>query len=278
MNISSSLNTSPASKDNIVKTEKSNNIKKSRNLSLGGTINKNKILDQLIKQKQNLTDSKNALVDRALKSGESISSIKDKLENIDSQIKKIDAQISKIQMEDQRKLLDTDKKSNETKKAREKSKTHSSNNTKTDVVCDQMDSLLNLSGNLAKIQVLSSEKKSMMGETKVLESEIKLDISRGLNPIAKKEQVAKLTDQMINVAENIGNNLNTINNGLKDIREKSTFNEAIDKNQQNKNNVNIKGEDKLSPQQQQIVKNIQYYNDNMPDNAIKDGQNVDATA
>ncbi|MCB2358117.1 hypothetical protein [Clostridium estertheticum] len=277
MNISSSLNTSPASKDNIVKTEKSNNIKKNRNSSLGRT-NKNKILDQLMKQKQNLTDSKNDLVDRALKSGESISLIKDKLENIDSQIKKIDAQISKIQMEDQRKLIDTDEKSKETKNKKEKSKTHSYNNTKTDVVCDQMDSLLNLSGNLAKIQVLSSEKKSMTGETKVLESEIKLDISRGLNPIAKKEQVAKLTDQMVNVAENIGNNLNTINNGLKDIREKPTFNKAIDKNQQNKNNVNIKVEDKLSPQQQQIVKNIQYYNDNMPENATQDGQNVDTTA
>ncbi|MCB2308125.1 hypothetical protein LGL08_08070 [Clostridium estertheticum] len=277
MNISSSLNTSPASKDNIVKTEKSNNIKKNRNSSLGGT-NKNKILDQLMKQKQNLTDSKNDLVDRALKSGESISSIKDKLENIDSQIKKIDAQISKIQMEDQRKLLDNDEKNKETKKTKEKSKTHSSNNTKTDVVCDQMDSLLNLSGNLAKIQVLSSEKKSMTGETKVLESEIKLDIGRGLNPIAKKKQVAKLADQMDNIAENIGNNLNTINNGLKDIREKSTFNEVIDKNQQNKNNVNIKGEDRLSPQQQQIVKNVQYYNDNMPENATQDGQNVDATA
>ncbi|MBX4264944.1 hypothetical protein [Clostridium estertheticum] len=277
MNISSSLNTSPASKDNIVKTEKSNNIKKNRNSSLLGT-NKNKILDQLMKQKQNLTDSKNDLVDRALKSGESISSIKDKLENIDSQIKKIDAQISKIQMGDQRKLLDTDEKSKETKKTKVKSKTHSSNNIKTDVVCDQMDSLLNLSGNLAKIQVLSSEKKSMTGETKVLESEIKLDIGRGIDPIAKKKQVVKLADQMDNIAENIGNNLNTINNGLKDIRVKPTFNEAIDKNQQNKNNVNIKSEDKLSPQQQQIVKNIQYYNDNMPENAPQDGQNVDATA
>ncbi|MBU3201213.1 hypothetical protein LL037_07100 [Clostridium estertheticum] len=277
MNISSSLNTSPASKDNIAKTEKSNNIKKNRNSSLGG-INKNKILDQLMKQKQNLIDSKNDLVDRSLKSGESISSIKDKLENIDSQIKKIDAQISKIQMEDQRKLLDTDEKNKETKKTKEKSKTHSSNNTKTDVVCDQMGSLLNLSGNLAKIQVLSSEKKSMTGETKVLESEIKLDIGRGLNPIAKKKQVAKLADQMDNISKNIGNNLNTINNGLKDIRVKPTFNEAIDKNQQNKSTVNTKGEDKLSPQQQQIVKNIQYYNDNMPENASKDGQNVDATA
>lgn len=277
MNISSSLNTSPASKDNIVKTEKSNNIKKNRNSSLVGT-NKNKILDQLMKQKQNLTDSKNDLVDRALKSGESISSIKDKLENIDSQIKKIDAQISKIQMEDQRKLLDTDEKSKETKKTKVKSKTHSSNNIKTDVVCDQMDSLLNLSGNLAKIQVLSSEKKSMTGETKVLESEIKLDIGRGIDPIAKKKQVVKLADQMDNIAENIGNNLNTINNGLKDIRVKPTFNEAIDKNQQNKSTVNTKGEDKLSPQQQQIVKNIQYYNDNMPENASKDGKNVDATA
>ncbi|MBU3155702.1 hypothetical protein [Clostridium estertheticum] len=277
MNISSSLNTSPASKDNIAKTEKSNNIKKNRNSSLGG-INKNKILDQLMKQKQNLIDSKNDLVDRSLKSDESISSIKDKLENIDSQIKKIDAQISKIQMEDQRKLLDTDEKNKETKKTKEKSKTHSSNNTKTDVVCDQMGSLLNLSGNLAKIQVLSSEKKSMTGETKVLESEIKLDIGRGLNPIAKKKQVAKLADQMDNISKNIGNNLNTINNGLKDIRVKPTFNEAIDKNQQNKSTVNTKGEDKLSPQQQQIVKNIQYYNDNMPENASKDGQNVDATA
>ncbi|MBU3100061.1 MULTISPECIES: hypothetical protein [Clostridium] len=277
MNISNSLTTSPASKDNIAKTEKSNNIKKNRNSSLGGT-NKNKILDQLMKQKQNLTDSKNDLVDRALKSGESISSIKDKLENIDSQIKKIDAQISKIQMEDQRKLLDTDEKSKETKKKKEKSKTNSSNNIKTDVVCDQMDSLLNLSGNLAKIHVLSSEKKSMTGETNVLESEIKLDIGRGLNPIAKKKQVAKLADQMVNIAENIGNNLSTINNGLKDIREKTTSNEVIDKNKQNKSTVNIKGEDKLSPQQQQIVKNIQYYNDNMPENATHDGQNVDATA
>ncbi len=135
-----------------------------------------------------------------------------------------------------------------------------------------------LSGNLAKVHVLSSEKKSMEGETRVLKSEIKLDRSRGVNPIRKEERVVEIQDQIEKITKNMGDNLNTINNGVKNVREGSTSSEAIDKNQQSIKNINKENEDNLSPEQIQVSQNIQVYNDNLPENAKQDGEKVNATA
>ena len=52
---------------------------KNTKVNVGGSdsVKKNSLLEELMKQKQGLIDSKNTLVDKTLKSGESQSSIKD---------------------------------------------------------------------------------------------------------------------------------------------------------------------------------------------------------
>ncbi len=267
MKISSSLSINCTSNVNAGKAENSNEVKKKKTSLLGENVKRNSALEELLKQKQNLIDSKNALVDETLKSGKDPSSIKDRVHSIEIQIKEIDAQISKVQVEEQNKALGTDEKSKKTEKSKEKSKNNSSNSTEAVNAGDQMDSLLMLSGNLAKVHVLSSEKKSMDGETRVLKSEIKLDRSRGVNPIRKEERVVEIQNQIEKITKNMGDNLSTINNGVKTVREGSTYSEAIDKNQDN-----------LSPEQIQVSQNIQVYNDNLPENAKQDGEKVNATA
>lgn len=261
MKISTSLYTNSVSKNNSVKSENPANVNKNKKSLLGGNIKRNSILDQLIKQKQSLIDSKNVLVDNTLKNGESLSSINDKLKDIDRQIKNIDNQISKIKIEEQRKALGTDDNSKKIKEAKEKKKV--SNDTEVEDGEKQMNSLLDLSSNLANVKILSSEKKSMEGKRGVLKGEIKLDIARGLNPVVKQEQVSEINERMQNVFSKIGESLNTINSGIKNINEKSN---------------NTKIEDKVSSEQQEIIRKIQCYNDNLPDNEKIDGKKMDVTA
>ncbi len=122
MKISSSLNINCTSNVNAGKTENSNDVKKKKTSLSGENVKKNSALEELLKQKQNLVDSKNALVDETLKSGKDPSSIKDRVHSIEIQIKEIDAQISKVQVEEQNKALGTDEKSKKTEKSKEKSK------------------------------------------------------------------------------------------------------------------------------------------------------------
>jgi len=251
---------------NLDYTSKKNDVKENKKSSLGGNVRKNSVLDQLIKQKQDLIDSKKDLMDRTLKSGEDQSSIKDTLKGIDDQIKEIDSQISKVHAEEQHKALGSDKKKNETKR----SKVDSSNGMEAENEGLQMDSMLKLSGNLEKTQTLAHQNKSMEGETGVIKCEIKQDELRGLNPIKKIERVAQLEDQMQNIAGKIGDNLNTINNEIKNVSERSTSSGVVDKNKQT--------EDKSSQELQQIAQNIQCYHNNLPENEKQGGEKVNATA
>lgn len=245
-----SLHINYGSKDASGKAVNSNTLNKNGK--------KNDLLNALLKQKQNLLDSKNSLVDRTLKNGDSPSSIKDALKAIDDQIKEIDNQISRVKTEDQRKNVEKDAKSKQTKESKHSSSTNSSNTTNLEDSSIKMDNLLSMSSNLHNIKVFTAEKKSMVAQTAILNSQIKTDIGRGLNPIKKEKLISDMSERMYDLSSEIGNNLKVIGN------------EVHDNNSENKNI--------LSPSEQKAEQDVQHYIDNLPENATQDASQVNVKA
>ncbi|WP_432663145.1 hypothetical protein R9X47_21480 [Wukongibacter baidiensis] len=212
------------------RTAKATNVfGNNRGIYFGKKVKKNSIIENLMKQKEKLIDSRSSFLEKALESGKGISAIKEKLDGIDDQIKEIEKQISKIQLEEQRKSLNTEKKNKKNGKSNGTSDETSSKDMKSD---ESMNRLLSLSGNLSRIQTLSSQNTSMAGETRVLESEIKIDKGRGIDPVDKKERVAELKDNIENISEKIGEELQDINTKAKSNMESSSLNKVLDKRQE----------------------------------------------
>ncbi|MTK11537.1 MAG: hypothetical protein F8N39_05450 [Clostridiaceae bacterium] len=271
--------------DNNEKIEKHAGMnKKNMDKSLGGSLRKNNILESLMKQKENLMDSKSAIMEKALKDGDNPLSIKEKLKDIDKQIEEIDKQMNKVQLEEQRKALqieDKDKdKSNKDKESNKISNEASTEDVKTGISKDEMNSMLSLSGSLSQAKVLSSQRTSMSGEARVLKCEIKIDEERGINPINKKKHVAQLEENIENISEKISDNLKEVNNKNTDSIQGNTSKNDASKNKQNKNLDNksdLENEDKLVIEQQ-VAQNIKHYRDNLADNAENNSEKINLMA
>ena len=265
--------------DNNEKIEKHAGMnKKNMDKSLGGSLRKNNVLESLMKQKENLMDSKSAIMEKALKDGDNPSSIKEKLKDIDKQIEEIDKQMNKVQLEEQRKALQIEDKDKD--KTNKISNEASTEDVKKGISKDEMNSMLSLSGSLSQAKVLSSQRTSMSGEARVLKCEIKIDEERGINPINKKKHVAQLEENIENISEKISDNLKEVNNKNKDSIQGNISKNDASKNKQNKdldNKSNLENEDKLVIEQQ-VAQNIKHYRDNLADNAENNSEKINAMA
>ncbi|MDQ0175286.1 hypothetical protein [Bacillus chungangensis] len=211
--------------------------------SLGGKAKKNSMLDSLIQQKENLLESKNALIEKNLENGGNLLSIKEKLESIDKQIQEVNEQISKIHFEEQQKALNMEGKSKKTENTNQTADNDSSHWVQTDDSINKMNGVVYLSSQLSQVKALSSQKTSLSGEVRILNYEIKLDESRRVNPAAKRQKVAKIEDNIKKMDEIIGDSLKNVNTKIKD----STLTNKVDKNEESKiknSNKNIEDTDK----------------------------------
>lgn len=237
--------------------DKNNTARNNLGIALGGKKNKNSILENLMKQKEKLTESKTNLIEKSLEKGNDPISIKEKLEVIDKQIEEIDKRINNIKLEEQRKALGTEDKS----KKREDSKQKANSDFNKDEQKDSsMDGILDISVNFSKAKTLSSQKNTMISDSNILETEIKLDRGRSItpfDPVRKKEQLSKMKDKIEDISEKFGEY-------LKDANTKSS------KNAESKNtstSAKSENKDKLLIKQQQAEKNIKHYIDNQEYNA-----------
>lgn len=73
----------------------------------------NRVLEQIMKRKENLIERRSTYLSNALESGTSAEVIKAELEDIDTQIQEVEGQMRAIQMEQQHKALEADKESEE---------------------------------------------------------------------------------------------------------------------------------------------------------------------
>lgn len=194
------------------------------------------LVGSLMKQKQKIIESKNELVGRTLEKGGNIDSIKSQLESFEEQLKNIDEQITQT-------MTEQIKQQNEEQKKMEYQKPK----TEEEVQTEHFNSIINLSSSLAKAQVVSSVKTKSDGEARILESEIKLDESRGGASTAKKERLADLKKQSTKLTTQINENLIKVSEEIKDSNDNRLVeSERAETTKDNKLNAEIKHSKELN--------------------------------
>lgn len=266
----------------ILKSKNDNTLEKNNgNLS----IRKKDPLQLLMEQKQNIFDSKQKYLENALAKNESADSIKNKMEEYDKQISEIDKQINELKLEELKKLMGTEDqvKDKKTSKSDDNSNGNTTQvNSETENCNHMMNHLVSMSNNISEAKNLSRMKNSASGEKNVLESEIKIDESRGLNPVKKRERAAKLEDNIKNIEEKIGekfddsngsNNTITTNENKKLNSKNAPTNTGENKtNEENSSDKNsLKSIDDLN-----LIETIKLYKENDKDNTEINGAKVNS--
>ncbi|MFD3156322.1 hypothetical protein ACFIJ5_05600 [Haloimpatiens sp. FM7330] len=277
-----SANLSYSSNANSPKNDLNNTGKirrcKTMKKTSGRKLKPNNILKNLMKQKENLMNHKDNLMKRCLEKGEDPKTIKEKLENIDKQIEEIDKQLNKLQLKEQRKTISGDNKNKKSKNSKQKLDKNHPNGIKTN---PSMNNILSLSNNLKKAEALLSEKKLISVNAKVLDFEIKIDLKRGINPVAKKKSLAKMKDSIKKITEKLGNHLKDVNTKIINNTQNNSSNDIVGKNEQSSNTA-ISGKpkdvDRMFIRQQQAAQNIKNYKDNLKDTVKDNGKEINIIA
>ena len=190
--------------------------------SMFGQFKKSNIIEGFMKQKENLLESKNKLIEKTLESGGSVSSIKDQLDDLDDQIRTMDEQISQQLLEERQKSLGLDEEDKTNKKP-----SNDELKTEQELQGEVLNNLVNLSGNIEQTKKLASLKNKMQGEANVMKQEIALDGARGLTTTAKRERLFNLTSKIDQLDKRVGDVLGTINEEVANSTEnKGTIDDA----------------------------------------------------
>ncbi|WP_143100975.1 hypothetical protein [Paenibacillus sp. 1_12] len=188
------------------------------------TFKKNAMIEALIKQKENLLENKNKLVEKTLKDGGQLDTIKDQIKEIDQQLRSLDQQISQQQIDDQQKALGLDEESKKHAKA-----VAAETKTDTEEQADQLHNIASLAGNLDQIQKLSAQKNYMQSETRILKNEIKADEARSLSNLpatGKREKVSNLNKGIADIEKRISEMTQSTTEKLKEVSKPSDDNTA----------------------------------------------------
>lgn len=148
--------------------------------------NQSSIIEGLMKQRESLMEMKEKFAERTLDEGKDISSIQEQLKEFEKQIAELDAQIAKQQTEERNKILGNDKKEN----AKSSPKSEEEELLTKAVTLDEVKSLDRVSNNLER-------------KKNTLESEMKLDASRGINIERKQDTLIKIEDRIQTIREQI---------------------------------------------------------------------------
>lgn len=128
--------------------------------------------------------------------------IETEIKNIQTQIAEIDRQIAEAQREKISKLnSDTDNDENT------ESKNESGN---------FAENIISVSGNLKSVKFQYSIKKNMENQSKVLDTEIKLDKQRGVNTKKKEKELSNIKEGISRIEDNISSKLKNINKKVSD--------------------------------------------------------------
>lgn len=111
-------------------------------------------------------------------------------------------------------------------KIKEQLKTENSNGSNQDEMAD----LFRVTNALIQVKQQKAASVKMKGNARVLESEIKLDESRGLDVLEKRKQLSEMKDRIENVDKKIGETMKNINSEIKkeikkDVKEDKVENE-----------------------------------------------------
>lgn len=191
---------------------------KSRNLQVNnGRPKVNDIIESLMKQKENLQESKKNLIDRTLENGGQLNLIKDQLSDLDEQIRTIDEQISQQLLDERKKALGLDDENPKNEKA-------DANKPKTEqeAEAEKLQNVVSLVGNMDQVKTMSSLKRNLQGQARILQMEISLDELRSSSPSTmKREQLDKLKKGISEPERRIGETTSGIMDKLKEDSKES---------------------------------------------------------
>lgn len=165
------------------------------------------VIDSLLKQKQNIIDSKNSLIERTTQSSHSLDSIQDQLKDFDKQLQTIDQQIAKYSFEEQQKNLEDDQKAGQIDEPK----------TEQEIINERLHTIVAVSQDVNQMEVISSTRNKMHGEAKVLSKEIELDEARsGSASASKHERLATIDAKISDMNEQLGEALRDTEETIKD--------------------------------------------------------------
>lgn len=156
-------------------------------------------IGNLMKQKIDITDQRNALIASIKEKGTSMDSIKPQLEALDEQLRNIDVQISQA-------IADEAKKQDEEKGQKDKEP-----QTSEEIQYEKMTDVVSLSNDVKNADLLDSVKDRVDGRIKVLKSEIEIDNNRsGTESGAsayKLNELSRLETQSVKISYDIGSRM-----------------------------------------------------------------------
>ncbi len=173
--------------------------------SKGGAMN---MINNLMKQKMEITDRKNSLIASTLEKGSSMETIKSQLEAYDEQLENIDVQITQAMAKELEKKEETE--NDDTPKTRE------------ELENERLNDIVTLSGDVGNIDMLDSVKTKVDRRITTLESEISLDNGRMGAADFKKEELSRLKKKSAELASDIGLRMADIAEKIDENNEKSS--------------------------------------------------------
>ncbi|MFU0792031.1 hypothetical protein [Virgibacillus proomii] len=144
----------------------------------------NLMIESLMKQRESLVEMKNTLTEQTLEAGNDISSIQEQLKEFEKQITELDNEIAKQQMEEHNRVFGKEEQVKKTPQSEEEQ-----------IVAQA--TLLGQAKNMKRVF------KGMEREKNILESEMKLDASRGIYSERKQEKLIKLKEKLQTVQEQV---------------------------------------------------------------------------
>lgn len=198
--------------------------------------NTNDFIQNLMKQKMDITDRRNALIADTRKNGGSMESIKPQLEALDEQLTNIDVQISQAMTKEMEKQKEKEEQKDDEPK------------TKEELRYEKMTDVVTLSTDARHVNLVDSVKGSIDGRIKTLESEIEMDNGRKVDTAStgasayKLEQLSELKQRSARLEADLGSRMADIANKIEkdkdDISEKEAAAKEEDETEAAENNDN----------------------------------------
>lgn len=171
------------------------------------------LIDNLMKQKMEITDRKNSLIASTVEKGASMETIKPQLEAYDEQLENIDVQITQAM-------------ARELEKKEDKENADNSPKTREELENERLTDIVTLSGDVQNVDMLDSVKTKVDRRITVLESEISLDTGRLGASDFKKEELSELKKKSALLASDIGTRMAEIAEEVDEDKEKAPEEES----------------------------------------------------
>lgn len=175
---------------------------------------KQSIIEQLMKQKQDIIERKNEVKISADEKGYDVT---EQLKAYEEQIKQIDEQISQIQSEEANESNDN--------KIDLKSIYKQEQKTEEEIQNENLTKISNIAISNELTEIVSNVKNEIDNRVNILETELKLDASRGLFSEEKIEEISELKAQSSSVSNDIGEMVNDTNKSLNEINNEYNIND-----------------------------------------------------